>query len=217
MSRAVTAARREELDSPPRNARRRSLAGRGTTLTPQPRPPVPPPLDDSIRLSSTTPRLPDSSTRLLYTESPPRLHAPAMEGSMLSAAGLSFASKSLVLVAFIAVCTLAALLGAWVLRTIKRERSARVAAERAAAQSHRLAQSTAAFGHAATSTDAMATAIHEPLHWLRAGCRCVLSAVRRSPESDGRARRRIPARSARVVDDRSTGARTLRSTNRCGG
>ena len=89
-----------------------------------------------------------------------------MEGSMLSAAGLSFASA---LAAFIAVCTFAALLGAWVLRTIKRERSARVAAERAAAQSHRLAQTNAAFGHAATSTDAIATAIHEPLHWLRAG------------------------------------------------
>ena len=37
-----------------------------------------------------------------------------MEGLMLSAAGLSFASESLALVAFIAVCTLAALLGAWV-------------------------------------------------------------------------------------------------------
>ena len=45
----------------------------------------------------------------------------------------------------------------------------RVAAERAAAQSHRLAQTSAALGHARTSTDAIATAIHEPLHWLRAG------------------------------------------------
>jgi hypothetical protein len=41
-----------------------------------------------------------------------------MEGSMLSPADLSFASESLALVALIAVCTLAALLGAWVLRTI---------------------------------------------------------------------------------------------------
>lgn len=43
-----------------------------------------------------------------------------------------------------------------------------MAAERAAAQSHRLAQTTAAFGHARTSSEAIATAIHEPLHWLRA-------------------------------------------------
>ena len=124
---------------------------------------------------------------------------------MLSAAGLSFASESLALVAFIAVCFLAVLLGAWVLRTIRRERSARVAAERAAAQSHRLAQTNAAFGHAATSTDAIATAIHEPLHWLRAGSGVffLLSDDRRT--SDSRARSGIPARSSRVVDDRSMG------------
>jgi signal transduction histidine kinase/ActR/RegA family two-component response regulator len=67
-------------------------------------------------------------------------------------------------------------------QTIRRERSARVAADRAAAQSHRLAQSTAAFGHARTSADAIATAIHEPLHWLRAaaGVFFLLSEDRRS-------------------------------------
>ena len=64
---------------------------------------------------------------------------------------------------------LVALIAAWTLRTIKRERSVRVGAERAAVQSHRLAQTNAAFGHAGTSTEAISTAIHEPLHWLRAG------------------------------------------------
>jgi signal transduction histidine kinase/ActR/RegA family two-component response regulator len=68
----------------------------------------------------------------------------------------------------VAVVVVVSMLALRVWRTIRRERSARVAAERAAAQSHRLAQSTAAFGHARTSADAMATAIHESLHWLRA-------------------------------------------------
>src|SRR5687767_8129503 len=68
----------------------------------------------------------------------------------------------------IAVVVVVSILALRVWRTIRRERSLRVAAERAAVQSHRLAQSTAAFGHARTSADAMATAIHEPLHWLRA-------------------------------------------------
>ena len=67
-----------------------------------------------------------------------------------------------------AIVVVVLLLALSVWRTIRRERSARVTAERAAVQSHRLAQSTAAFGHARTSADAMATAIHEPLHWLRA-------------------------------------------------
>ena len=88
---------------------------------------------------------------------------------MLSAAGLSFASESLAVAALIAVCTLVALLATWMRRTVKHERSVRVGAERAAAQSHRLAQTNAAFGHAGTSTDAISTAIHETLHWLRAG------------------------------------------------
>jgi signal transduction histidine kinase/ActR/RegA family two-component response regulator len=89
---------------------------------------------------------------------------------MLSGAGLSPATESLLLaVACLAVFVLAALLAVRVLKTVRRERSLRVAAESAAAQSHRLAQTSAALGHARTSTDAIATAIHEPLHWLRAG------------------------------------------------
>jgi signal transduction histidine kinase/ActR/RegA family two-component response regulator len=68
----------------------------------------------------------------------------------------------------IAVVVAISILALRVWRTIRRERSARVAAERAAVQSHRLAQSTAALGHVRTSTEAMDTAIHEPLHWLRA-------------------------------------------------
>lgn len=83
--------------------------------------------------------------------------------------GFSSASDTLALAVFVIVCTTAAVFVRWVLRTIKNEQSARIAAERAAAQSHRLAQSTAAFGHVRTSNDAMATAIHELLHWLRAG------------------------------------------------
>ena len=92
-----------------------------------------------------------------------------MEGSMFPAAGLSSASESLAFAAFAVVCVFVTLLAAWALRTVRRERSTRVAAERATAQSYRLAQTNAAFGHARTSTDAIATAIHEPLHWLGAG------------------------------------------------
>ena len=92
-----------------------------------------------------------------------------MEGLMLSAAGLSPASESLAFAAFAVVCVFVALLTVWALRTVRRERAVRLVAERATAQSHRLAQTSTAFGHAGTSTDAIATAIHEPLHWLRAG------------------------------------------------
>ena len=92
-----------------------------------------------------------------------------MKGSMLSAGGLSSVTESLALAGVFVACVFLALLAAWAVRTVRRERSARLAAERAMAQSHRLAQTNAAFGHARTSTDAIATAIHEPLHWLRAG------------------------------------------------
>jgi signal transduction histidine kinase/ActR/RegA family two-component response regulator len=87
---------------------------------------------------------------------------------MLSSAAFSSASGVLALAALVTVFALAAVLAVWVLRTVRTERSARVAAERAAAQSHRLAQSTAAFGYVSASADAIATAVHEPLHWLRA-------------------------------------------------
>jgi len=92
-----------------------------------------------------------------------------MEGWMLSAAGPLPVSESLTVAILVLCCTVVALFAFWVLKAIRRERSAREAAERAAAQSHRLAQTNAAFGHAKTSTDTIASAIHEPLHWLRAG------------------------------------------------
>ena len=92
-----------------------------------------------------------------------------MEGWMLSAAGPLPVSESLTVAILVLCCTVVALFAFWVLKAIRRERSAREAAERAAAQSHRLAQTNAAFGHARTSTDTIASAIHEPLHWLRAG------------------------------------------------
>ena len=38
-----------------------------------------------------------------------------------------------------------------------------------AAQAHRLAQSTAALGQVRTSSEAIAAALHESLHWLKAG------------------------------------------------
>ena len=91
-----------------------------------------------------------------------------MEGRMLSSAGFSSASGVLAVATLVIVFALAALLAGWVLRTVRKEQSARVAAERASAQSHRLAQSTAAFGQVSASADAIATAVHEPLHWLRA-------------------------------------------------
>jgi signal transduction histidine kinase/ActR/RegA family two-component response regulator len=86
---------------------------------------------------------------------------------MLSAA-LSSASEALLFALFLAACTVVAVVAAWTATTIRRERSARLASDHAAAQSHRLAQTIAALGHTRTSRDAMATAIHEPLHWLRA-------------------------------------------------
>jgi signal transduction histidine kinase/ActR/RegA family two-component response regulator len=87
---------------------------------------------------------------------------------MLSAA-LSSASQALLFAIYIALCTVVALLAARARKTIKRERSARVNADRAALQSHRVAETTGALVNARSSTDAITTAIHEPLHWLGAG------------------------------------------------
>jgi signal transduction histidine kinase/ActR/RegA family two-component response regulator/Na+-transporting methylmalonyl-CoA/oxaloacetate decarboxylase gamma subunit len=87
---------------------------------------------------------------------------------MFSEAGFPSVFSVLLLAALIAICAIGGMVASWVARKVKSERSARVAAERAAGQSHRLAQTTAAFGHVRTSSDAMATSIHEPLHWLRA-------------------------------------------------
>lgn len=73
---------------------------------------------------------------------------------------------------------LAAFLGGWTVvgfvtgsatKRVSRERQDRLAAERVAAQAHRIAQSTAALGQVRTSSEAIAAALHEPLHWLRAG------------------------------------------------
>ena len=50
----------------------------------------------------------------------------------------------------------------------ERNADARLAAEQAAAQFHRLAQSTAALAQARTSAEAIEAAIQEPLHWLNA-------------------------------------------------
>lgn len=87
---------------------------------------------------------------------------------MLSGVELTSVSESLLFAGIIAACALAVLIAVRAIRTIRRERSLRLAAEGAASQSHRLAQTNAAFGLARTSTDVIATAIHEPLHWLRA-------------------------------------------------
>jgi signal transduction histidine kinase/CheY-like chemotaxis protein len=87
---------------------------------------------------------------------------------MLSAAGFSSAYDGLALAAIIAICAIVLVLARSVVKSVKSERSARVAADGAAAQAHRIAQTTAAVSHARTSVEAMATAIHEPLHWLRA-------------------------------------------------
>jgi signal transduction histidine kinase/ActR/RegA family two-component response regulator len=54
-------------------------------------------------------------------------------------------------------------------RRVSQERTDRLAAERVAAQAHRLAQSTAALGQVRTSAEAITAALHESLHWLKAG------------------------------------------------
>jgi signal transduction histidine kinase/ActR/RegA family two-component response regulator len=87
---------------------------------------------------------------------------------MLSAA-LSSASQALLFAISIALCAVVAVLGARARRTIKRERALRVNADRAALQSHRIAETTGALVNARSSIDAITAAIHEPLHWLDAG------------------------------------------------
>jgi signal transduction histidine kinase len=65
----------------------------------------------------------------------------------------------------------AVVLAAWLislLPALQRERDARTAAERAAAQAHRLAQSTAAVAHVRTAADAIEAVVQEALHWLEA-------------------------------------------------
>jgi signal transduction histidine kinase/ActR/RegA family two-component response regulator len=65
--------------------------------------------------------------------------------------------------------TAVAMLTASSARRVSQERADRLAAERVAAQAHRLAQSTAALGQVRTSAEAITAALHESLHWLKAG------------------------------------------------
>ena len=74
------------------------------------------------------------------------------------AAVATFAVSSMVL----------AMLAGSLWRRGERDADARLAAEQAAAQFHRLAQSTAALAQARTSAEAIEAAIQEPLHWLNA-------------------------------------------------
>jgi signal transduction histidine kinase/ActR/RegA family two-component response regulator len=72
------------------------------------------------------------------------------------------------LAVFATLWTALAMVAGTVSRRGDREIGARLAAERRAAQSHRLAQSTAALGQVRTSAEAIEAAIQEPLHWLGA-------------------------------------------------
>ena len=65
--------------------------------------------------------------------------------------------------------TAVAMLTASSARRVSQERADRLAAERVAAQAHRLAQSTAALGQVRPSAEAITAALHESLHWLKAG------------------------------------------------
>ena len=65
--------------------------------------------------------------------------------------------------------TAVAMVTAGAARRVSQERADRLAAERVAAQAHRLAQSTAALGQVRTSTETITAALHESLHWLKAG------------------------------------------------
>jgi signal transduction histidine kinase len=72
------------------------------------------------------------------------------------------------LVLFAAAWSVVAVLAGAVSRQVDREKDGKVAAERAASQAHRLAQTTAAFGQARTSSEAIESTLQEPLHWLGA-------------------------------------------------
>lgn len=82
--------------------------------------------------------------------------------------GFSDASEPLALAVFVAAWSSIAVLAGSVSGLIAREVDARTVAERAAAQAHRVAQTTAALGLARTSDEAIETIAQEPLHWMRA-------------------------------------------------
>jgi signal transduction histidine kinase/ActR/RegA family two-component response regulator len=86
-------------------------------------------------------------------------------GQLLDLRGVDAAALALFTVGWTAV----ALVTASASRRVAQERADRQAAERVAAQAHRLAQSTAALGQVRTSSEAIAAALHESLHWLKAG------------------------------------------------
>ncbi|RPI51120.1 MAG: DUF4118 domain-containing protein, partial [Acidobacteria bacterium] len=73
------------------------------------------------------------------------------------------------LAVFLIGWTVVAMITGAAAKRVSRERQDKLAAERVAAQAHRIAQSTAALGQVRTSAEAIAAALHEPLHWLRAG------------------------------------------------
>jgi signal transduction histidine kinase/ActR/RegA family two-component response regulator len=86
-------------------------------------------------------------------------------GTMLS---FGTAAEAAALATFTAAWSaIAVLAGAVSMRTVD-EIEARSVAERAAAQAHRVAQTTAALGLARTSSEAIESIAQEPLHWLRA-------------------------------------------------
>jgi signal transduction histidine kinase/ActR/RegA family two-component response regulator len=85
---------------------------------------------------------------------------------MPSSSGLLFGAIPPLAVLLPAIAILVVLAVATAKRAA-RERRDKLAAERVAAQAHRLAQSTAALGQVRTSGEVMAAALYEPLHWLR--------------------------------------------------
>jgi signal transduction histidine kinase/ActR/RegA family two-component response regulator len=84
---------------------------------------------------------------------------------LLDFTGVEGAALAIFTIAWTAV----GLITASAARRVAQERADRQAAERVAAQAHRLAQSTAALGQVRTSSEAITAALHESLHWLKAG------------------------------------------------
>jgi signal transduction histidine kinase len=77
-------------------------------------------------------------------------------------------SELAALVWFGASWSVVAVIAGAVSREVHRERRGKAAAERAASQAHRIAQTTGALGQARTSAEAIETILQEPLHWLSA-------------------------------------------------
>ena len=78
------------------------------------------------------------------------------------------ATEGIALLGFAASWSVVVVLASALSLQIEREREARSAAERGAAQAHRLAQTTAALGQARSSAEAIESTVQEPLHWLAA-------------------------------------------------